>query len=99
MANGMSNNTVASSAMHLFAPDPNAGSESVSLWNLCWVGVEHRAPNFSSGLFVFVYDGAYFSLSLHLYYHALVVGDDVVVFGVVFHIMHAIRTKRLFHLH
>ena len=31
MSNGTSNNTVAASAMHLFAPDPNAaGSESVS---------------------------------------------------------------------
>lgn len=29
MVNG-TNNTVAASAMHLFAPDPNAGSESVS---------------------------------------------------------------------
>jgi hypothetical protein len=36
------------------------------------------------------------SLSLHLYYHALVVGDDVVVFGVVFHIMHANVLKDYF---
>ncbi|KAL7425301.1 hypothetical protein ACHAXH_003491 [Discostella pseudostelligera] len=42
MANGMSNNTVASSAMHLFAPDPNAGSESPldldELFHDCYFG-------------------------------------------------------------